>query len=290
MTDNFMIDIEDRTHDEILKAINDAGYTIGVNSLKLLLNGSSFQAGMFEIIDVRFVPKKNEDQQQQQQQQPKAVVVAPSIPEPIQATTATIETKKVDIPVPAPVVVEQKPELLVEVMTKKPIVQLETIKQPTKAPKQKVDKVVAVPSSPAPESVLEGTKNAKLFEMLARPEGASREEIMKEFDWSPSCLASIIYTVPKSKGYAIFAEKADNNKLCYHLYFVGGAGKVLPEQVVYRIRKGVSMKGKKAAVDKEEATPQPAAPRVTISKENMRSVPTHIELMAAKMSQHFHPR
>lgn len=267
MTDDFMIDIEGRNQEEVLKAINDAGYTIGHNSLKMLLNGTCFQAGMFEVIDVRFEKKKPEHQQL-----------------PVVLVSDVIVPRETKVVTETPVVIQKQSEI-------QPAPQetpQKAIKQVAKAPKQKSVKVVSDGGNNGPESVLTGTKNAKMFEMLARPEGATREEIMKEFDWSPSCLASIIYTVPKSKGYAIFAEKAeDDHQLHYHLYFIGGAGKVLPEQVLYRTRVGQSVKKDKVLAPATESHQH----KVSISKETLDTVPTNnIASMAASLSQHFQSR
>ena len=276
-----MIDIEERTQEDILKSINDAGYTIGHNSLTMLLNGSCFQAGMFEIIDVRFDPKKKTET-------PKTVVttVTPTTPEPAIA---------------APMTPQHSPKM--ETVEKK--VAREVIKQVSKAPKQKSGRVVSKESSELPDPVLVGSKNAKMFGLLARPEGATREEIMTELGWSPSCFASIIYTVPKSKGYAIFAEKTEDSALHYHLYFVGGAGKVLPEQVQYRERKGSLHQQTTTHEDdgsKQEAIVVAPTPKTMGSPTRrasdvkdssggvVASMQTNIAAMAEKMAQHFHPR
>ena len=241
-----MIDVEDRTQADILKSINDAGYTIGHNSLTMLLSGNCFQAGMFEIIDVRFDNNKKK---------PEQVV----IPDPINLLPEVILA-------PIEVAVKHEPE---------------PIKTVTVASTRKPRKVPTKDVTHTPESILPGTKNAIMFEMLVRPQGATKEEIMKEFDWSPSCLASILYTVPKSKGYAVFAEKTEDD-LHYHLYFIGGAGKVLPEQLVYRDRKGPVTK--KATPIKTE-TP---LPKVKVSHDELASIPANnIGAMAARMAQHF---
>jgi hypothetical protein len=306
MIDNFMIDIEERTQEDILKSINDAGYTIGHNSLTMLLNGNCFQAGMFEIIDVRFDTKKTMETKQQHHHQPSpppTVIITEEQKEiPVSAATTTIARTTVSVPVVKQTSIKQ------EVVEQK--VAREVIKQVAKAPKQKSSKVIPKETSGQPESVLVGTKNAKMFELLARQEGASREDIMTEFGWTPSCFASIIYTVPKSKGYAIFAEKTMEGKLRYHLYFIGGAGKVLPEQVRYRERKGQQQQPQqqKTKINSPSQSQQPVESlrgetvetkttgnptrRSSDNKDNavVASMQTNIVAMAEKMAQHFHPR
>jgi hypothetical protein len=200
--ENFIIDIEDRTQEEILKTITDAGYAIGNNSLTMLLNGSCLQAGVFEVID------------------------------------------------------------MVDPLTKKePVAAKEKVIKPKAKAKSRVVTDATAPTSPI--SVLEGSKNAQMLALMARPEGVTWDELMKEMGWTSSCLASIIYTVPKSKGYAVASIPDEDDVLHYHLNFIGGAGKVLPEQVLYRERKGVSKK----AVEPEPTT------KVRISRSVLKTVP-----------------
>lgn len=246
---DFLCDIEDRTQEAILKDINDAGFSIGHQSLTMLLAGTCFQAGNFEVIDVRFAAGTK---------QPEGIapVIAASVAAPVvvvEELKPVAATTTLHLPAAKPTVVAVAPEA----------------PKPAPEPRKAKSRVVSDADIPtAPVEVLRGSKNGLMFEMLARPQGATRNEIMKAFDWSASCLASIIYTVPKSKGYTIVAEKIEDT-LHYHLCFIGGAGKVLPEQILYRERKGTMKKEVVAA----PATPAVVTPRVKVSRETLATVP-----------------
>ena len=187
LTDDFTLSIDNKTPEQIIEEIHLSGYALGRTSLNMLLAGTCYQAGCFEMIDAKYRTKD------------KGVIVSGS---DVRMQPAKKEHK---------------------------LTALKTAK--TKAEK-KEHKVIN------PDSVLRGTKNEILFSLMTRPDGVTKEDIMKECDWNQSCFAAILYTVPKSKGYAVVTEKDPaTHVLSYHLYFDNGAGKVLPEQLQIRERK-----------------------------------------------------
>lgn len=63
-----------------------------------------------------------------------------------------------------------------------------------------------------------GTKQAKLIEMLERPNGASNAEIQKAFDWQPHTVRGAISGALKAKlGLKVEAERDDARGTVYRI-------------------------------------------------------------------------
>jgi len=190
INEDFTLTIDNKTPEQIIDEIHAAGYSIGRTSLNMLLAGTCFQAGCFEMINAKFRTKDKK---------------------------------------PAPQIKVNSDVNIQEIKKPHKITELKPIKQ-----KHETQLIKSI----NPDSVLVGSKNAMLFEMLASPNGASKEEIMERFGWNQSCWAAILYSVPKSKGYTVVTAKEEvTHTLRYHLYFSNGAGKVRPDQILYRERK-----------------------------------------------------
>lgn len=101
--------------------------------------------------------------------------------------------------------------------------------QPTDGSKPKI--IWEHPDSPI--AIRRGTKIDNMFQMLMRPEGATKAEMMEKFGWTEGGLGSVLFWEPKAKGYALVSEKNEQGVLTYHLHFRHGAGKVKPSQIVY---------------------------------------------------------
>ncbi|MGE0108160.1 MAG: DUF3489 domain-containing protein [Bdellovibrionales bacterium] len=68
--------------------------------------------------------------------------------------------------------------------------------------------LAAVEAMPGTKTPREGSKLAKLVEMLERPEGATIEQIIEATEWKPhTARAAISHTLGKKRGYQIVSER-----------------------------------------------------------------------------------
>jgi len=81
-------------------------------------------------------------------------------------------------------------------------------KKGTKAPKK------AKPAKA--EGAREGSKTAKVLDLLKRPGGATLKEIMKATDWQPHSVRGFLSgTVRKKMGLAVTSSKGDDGERSY---------------------------------------------------------------------------
>ena len=77
---------------------------------------------------------------------------------------------------------------------------------PKRAPRTK--------ATDAPRKMREGSKQARLIEMLKRKEGASIEEIVEAFGWQPHTVRGAIAGALKKKlGLTVTSEKVDGRRV-----------------------------------------------------------------------------
>jgi hypothetical protein len=246
VAENFTMSFKDKTKAAILEEIKAAGFNLGVKSLTALLNGEKQKAGDFEIITVKFSPEEKAAK--------KAADLAVKEAAKIVATAAKEEAAKIAAKAKAD-------KLVVESAAKK-------------APIDWGDLIAKTP-----QPVLAGSVIGRLFEMLSRPEGATKVEMMAEFNWSEGGFGGIIHWEPKARGYALRSAKIDG-VLHYHLAFTNGVD-VTPSEILYREKKVAAVavpkapKAPKVAATEagETGTAANVTKRVRVPKDAMESVP-----------------
>ncbi len=83
---------------------------------------------------------------------------------------------------------------------------------PKRAPRTKAK------ATDAPRKMREGSKQARLIEMLKRKEGASIEEIVEAFGWQPHTVRGAIAGALKKKlGLTVTSEKVDGRGRVYRI-------------------------------------------------------------------------
>ena len=258
-SDNFSVDIDDgKSSKEILAAIKEAGYVLGIKSLAALMSGEKTKVGVFEMIDINAVlgikPESTFNIGQPE------VTAAPVV-------TADVKPKA-----------KGKKQLTPE--------QAELAKNvekaiPTKEPKPvRVLKDFSHLLATEPQPLLRNSVMAQLFEDLCKPQGATKDELMARFGWSAGGFGGIIHWEPKKRGYVLFSQKVDG-KLHYHLHFKDANRKVLPTELIYRDKKPAPAP-KEPKVAKPKAEPkvkavkeaaEPKEPKVKVTKEQLSNVP-----------------
>lgn len=237
----FMVEIDGKTNAQIIEEIKAAGFVLGSKSLAALLSGEKTTAGDFEMIEVKFDPKV-------------AKAAKTAAADAAKAAKAAAETKPEIAPAaPAPAAAPKKSagkkELTPEQAKLAGDVEKEIPTRETTPPVEKPARVLNDVSHllPAPGTyspLLKDSVMARMFEMLVRPEGATKTELMTEFGWSAGGLAGIIHWEPKKKGYHLGSEKKDG-VIHYDLRFNandparpnGNIQRVTAEDLTYREKK-----------------------------------------------------
>lgn len=290
----FMVEIEGKTNAQIIEEIKAAGYVLGSKSLAALLSGEKTTAGDFEMIEVKFDPKAAKAAKAAAADAAKAAKAAAAENKPAEVAAPAAPAA------PAPKKSAGKKELTPEQAKLAGEVEKEIPTREAAAPVEKAPRVLNDVSHllPAPGTyspLLKGSVMARMFEMLVRPEGATKAELMAEFGWSAGGLAGIIHWEPKKKGYHLGSEKKDG-VIHYDLRFNaadparpnGHIQRVTAEELTYREKKPAPVvksaedkAAEKAAKDAAKATTKAAADaakpakevKVKVTKEQKAQVP-----------------
>lgn len=273
-TDNFSIDlIEGKTQAAIMTEIKDANYVIGTKSLSALIKGEKTEAGDFMIVggqeavelaiadapklptaDEKAAAKKNADEA-------KAAAKAASAKKMTEdAEKAATDKKpeneeevKADKTPDAPVINAESdkkaddtaPVVKVEGDAKEEVVAGGETTPPAadvkpaepKAPRVLKDWGDELPPAGVYREVKKGTMIDRLFAMLMRPEGATKAQLLAEFNWSSGGMSGILGWEPKKKGYHLTSNRVDGaivHRLEFHAQDKDNAGKLVkPEDIKY---------------------------------------------------------
>lgn len=77
---------------------------------------------------------------------------------------------------------------------------------------------IAEPAAKAAPAAREGTKQAKLIEMLRRPEGATIAQVVKATGWQPHTVrGAMAGALKKRLGLAITSEKPEDGERVYRI-------------------------------------------------------------------------
>ena len=113
---------------------------------------------------------------------------------------------------------EQKPEKKAKAAPQKPRVAPAKAKSGTKttpakkAPRAKKTTQQAKP----PEAAREGSKTAKVLDLLKRPDGATLKDIMKATGWQPHSVRGFISgTLGKKRGLTVASTKREDGERLY---------------------------------------------------------------------------
>lgn len=265
----FSVDVEGKSQAAILAEIKDAGYTLGSKSLSAMLSGEKDQAGDFKMT--------KENAETAAADQAKAAKAKKSAEKSTPTQPEATDPKAEPWPFKGQSLADRVAGLKNTETKNLTPEQAALAKQvegqiPTK---EKVsyrgtDWSKVLPQSPV--AVRKDSVIHRLFTRLCDQNGASKEELMKEFGWSAGGFGGIIHWEPKAKGYFLGTEKKDG-VVRYHLQFIGSSGKkVKPEEILVAEKKVAPPKEPKAA--KQPAAPkEPKPAKVKVSKEQMATVP-----------------
>lgn len=293
---DFQLEVEGKSQAAILAEIKAAGHTLGAASLRALMNGEKETAGDFTMTKGK----------------PMAATEAATAPTGKEAADAAKAAKgKKDEPKTNPdaaflhageaaalkkagkTLTPEQAKLAAEVEAAIPTKETGEGKKTLRG----LDWSKILPQEPVP--VLKDSMMHRLFVRLAQPNGATKTELMQEFNWSAGGLGGVIHWEPKAHGYFLHPEKRDG-VIHYHLAQIGTGIFYKPEQVLIRekgtpnpnrdlaakIRAAKEAAGilapkppKEPKAPKAEATPAPAADgtakpaRVKVSKSDLAGVP-----------------
>ena len=89
-------------------------------------------------------------------------------------------------------------------------------KQAKKASKGRTKPEVAKPKVVTPKAARDGSKTAKILDLLKRPGGATSKELMKATGWLPHSVRGFLSgTVGKKMGLIVTSTKAENGERTY---------------------------------------------------------------------------
>lgn len=308
-TEAFRVVTTDMSQKAIHEAIKTAGFTLSIKSIAALLSGEKTEAGDFK---VEKMTQAAIDAELAAAPAPAPVVEAPapaagkSAAEKAKAAKDKLTKEQKDagaawgLEGQAPAApVKGKGKTLTPEQAKlagdveKEIPTREATGEPKAARKPGVDWTKVLPQEPV--AVREGSMLHRLFVRLCDPAGATKKQLMDEFNWSAGGLGGILHWEPKAKGYFLQSLK-ENGELRYHLAQIGTGIRYNPADVkvakageplakndlaakikAARIEAGIiqpdAPKPEGAApaapeAPKQEAAPtEPAAPKVKVTKE-----------------------
>jgi hypothetical protein len=112
---------------------------------------------------------------------------------------------------------QQKPEKKAKTAPQKPRVAPARARSGNKAsPAKKAPKAPKKPSAAKPVGAREGSKTAKVVELLKRPDGATLKEIMKATGWQPHSVRGFISgTLGKKMGLTVISTKGEDGERSY---------------------------------------------------------------------------
>jgi len=288
---DFQLEVEGKSQAAILAEIKAAGHTLGAASLRALMNGEKETAGDFTMTKgkpVQFAPENP------------VSTAAPTGKEAAAAAKAAKANpdaaflhagEAAALKKAGKTLTPEQAKLAAEVEAAIPTKETGEAKKTLRG----LDWSKILPQEPVP--VLKDSMMHRLFVRLAQPNGATKTELMQEFNWSAGGLGGVIHWEPKAHGYVLQTEKRDG-MLHYHLAQIGTGIRYKPEQVLIRekgtpnpnrdlaakIRAAKEAAGilapkppKEPKAPKAEATPavtEAAKPaRVKVSKSDLAGVP-----------------
>ena len=293
--ENFKLVIEGMTKGDVMAAIKAANLSIGDKSLADLLNDRKAQAADFEVIYVKFDPIAKKAAAVQAAAD-KATLAA-KVKADKAAAGAIVATKaaedkaaaaKTKADIKAVKMAEDAEAKALAVKTKADAKAAAIAAMPVKAPRVPVDFDHLIAKAPTPQK--RGGKIALLLERLCAPTGATKAELMAEFNWSDGGFGGLIHWEPKARGYTLVSEKVDGI-IHYHLHYradyaANPSGKVKPEELMFKPETPVPAtkvakvaKENTPAVKAKEAEPDVSAAKITkrvrIPKADLASAPAN---------------
>jgi len=270
----------DMTKNDMLAAIKATGNPLGGTSLNELITGKKTDIAGWTCAKTETTPEDTPATEPAASEQPEVEAAAPN-----------------ENAAPAnPEVVQLTPE---QAALAKDVEAAMPTRDAEKKTLRGTDWTKVLPTSP--QAVKRDSMMHRLFVYLCTPGGVTKDQILKEFNWSAGGLSGILHWEPKAKGYFLKSEKKDGKlyySLCFHAAYKGGAEPTLvqPEEILIRdgaaANSGLAAKIKElkkaAGIPVQEAAPkapkEPTEPKVEaaaganaskvrVSKEQRAQVP-----------------
>lgn len=252
----------DMTKAAMLAAIKATGHPIGGTSLNELITGKKTDVSGWSVQTAGGDKLPKADEAPASFKFPKAADMQPAAtdPAPVQITPALVQ------------LTPEQAALAKDVEAAMPTRDAE------KKTLRGTDWSKVLPTTP--QAIKRDSMLHRLFVFLCTPNGVTKEQIMKEFNWSAGGLSGILHWEPKAKGYFLKSEKRDGKlyySLCYHASYKGGAEPtpVQPEEILIRdgapVNSGLTAKikdlKKQAGIPVKEAAPKaPKEPKAESTK------------------------